>query len=84
MRVWNPDDLNSHPSKLRANKRAAEWRVPFGTSGILDFFLEVIATQDVDNEMTSQTLRLIGNSCADTGLPFADVTDPSRSLILSS
>lgn len=47
----------------------AQWRIPFCESGILDFFLEVIATDDVDLDLSSQTLRLIGNACADTGLP---------------
>lgn len=46
----------------------APWRIPFSESGILDFFLEVIATDDVDLDLSSQTLRLIGNACADTGL----------------
>lgn len=48
----------------------APWRIPFRQSGILDFFLEVIATDDVDLDLNSQTLRLIGNACADTGLPI--------------
>lgn len=47
--------------------RVAGWRIPFGIAGILAFFLEVIATPDVDPNMRSQTLRLIGNACADTG-----------------
>ena len=44
-------------------------RNPFRHSGILDFFLEVIATDDVEVDLSSQALRLIGNACADTGLP---------------
>lgn len=50
-----------------AKNGAAEWRLPFGQAGILDFFLELIATEEMDLAMEAQILRLIGNACADTG-----------------
>lgn len=46
----------------------ARWRVPFREGGILDFFLEVIATEDVSTDLNLEALRLIGNACADEGL----------------
>ena len=48
---------------------AAEWRLPLGESGVLDFFLEVISDVHVPNELLLSSLRLIGNACAETGTP---------------
>lgn len=45
----------------------AKWRLLYGTTGILDFYLRVVATHGVNNEILLHALRLIGNSCADTG-----------------
>lgn len=46
----------------------ASWRLPYGQSGILDFFLRLIASSEItDNELLLHSLRLSGNSCADTG-----------------
>lgn len=45
----------------------AEWRSPFAEAGILDFFLELIASQNTNLKLRSQALRFIGNTCADTG-----------------
>ncbi|MCJ1467634.1 hypothetical protein MMC07_006259 [Pseudocyphellaria aurata] len=60
------EDLLNAAKVLADACREAQWRAPFSQSGILDFFLEVIATDDVDTDLSSQTLRLIGNACADT------------------
>ena len=43
------------------------WRIPFGEAGILDLFLNTIAREDITDEIALQSLRLIGNSCGDTG-----------------
>lgn len=51
-----------------ANRILEEWRSPFGESSILEFFLDFIASEDVNLRLRSQALRLIGNTCADTGL----------------
>lgn len=47
----------------------ASWRAPYGQSGILKFFLEVIASTDaIGTDLLLHSLRLVGNSCADTGM----------------
>ncbi|PGH13589.1 hypothetical protein AJ79_03582 [Helicocarpus griseus UAMH5409] len=51
---------------LANGSRDPTWRGPFGQSGILEFFLRVVATDDVDDDILLHSLRLIGNSCADT------------------
>jgi hypothetical protein len=48
---------------------SASWRAPFGQSGVLRFFLDVISMkEDVDSNLLLHSLRVIGNSCADTGI----------------
>lgn len=55
---------------------AASWRVPYGRAGILDFFLRVVASKDIiENDILLHSLRLIGNSCADT--------DENRKLVVN-
>lgn len=44
------------------------WRLPFGQSGILDFFLHLLTVEKEDADLVAPSLRLIGNACADTGL----------------
>ncbi|KAL1953537.1 hypothetical protein VTO42DRAFT_2614 [Malbranchea cinnamomea] len=54
-------------TELLANgSRNPKWRAPFGSSGILDFYLQVVTTVGVHNDVLLHALRLIGNSCADT------------------
>lgn len=44
------------------------WRVPLGESGIVDFItMSVIAEDWAGKDIRIHCLRLIGNSCADTG-----------------
>jgi hypothetical protein len=45
----------------------ASWRMPYGQAGILEFFLRIVASQDVADDVLLHSLRLIGNSCADAG-----------------
>ena len=53
---------------LIVNTFTALWRLPYGQSGVLTFFLQLIASkEDVDTGLLLHALRLIGNSCADTG-----------------
>lgn len=40
-----------------------------GESGILDSFLPILATEGVQEPLMVHVLRLVGNSCADTGKP---------------
>lgn len=43
------------------------WRIPYGESGILEFFLDIIAsTEKQKHGVKVHALRIIGNSCADT------------------
>ncbi|EEA24584.1 GTP binding protein, putative [Talaromyces marneffei ATCC 18224] len=56
--------------------RDPSWRIPFGQSGVLQFFLQLIATPDVDKDLLFHSMRLIGNSCADT--------DENREIVVSS
>lgn len=46
---------------------AVLWRSPIGASGILNFFLGILPTPGLRPLLRSHALRLIGNSCADTG-----------------
>ncbi|EFW18006.1 hypothetical protein D8B26_004688 [Coccidioides posadasii str. Silveira] len=60
---------------LANGSRDPKWRLPYGTSGILDFYLRVISTQGVDDDILLHALRLIGNSCADTDENRQQVVD---------
>ncbi|OKL62015.1 hypothetical protein UA08_02709 [Talaromyces atroroseus] len=56
--------------------RDPSWRIPFGQSGVLEFFLQLIATREgTDTDLLFHSLRLIGNSCADT--------DENRDIVVS-
>lgn len=49
-----------------ADFKTVAWRVPLGQSGILDLFLEILAEDGLSQGLKVHSLRLIGNSCADT------------------
>lgn len=49
--------------------------MPFGESGLLDFFLGVIAFEPLRPALQLHTLRFIGNSCADEDENRARVVD---------
>ena len=52
----------------RLTRNLAAWRVPLGESGFVDFVaMSVIGEEWSGNEIRIHCLRLIGNSCADTG-----------------
>ncbi|RAQ47636.1 GTP-binding protein [Aspergillus flavus] len=52
---------------LANGSRNPLWRLPYGQSGVLTFFLQLIASkEDVGTGLLLHALRLIGNSCADT------------------
>ncbi|KAI9804849.1 MAG: hypothetical protein M1825_001218 [Sarcosagium campestre] len=51
---------------LADGSRDPAWRIPFGEAGIVDFFLSVTATDGIGDDLFLQSLRLIGNSCAET------------------
>ena len=62
--VINILDLRSNMVMLTTK---ASWRLAFGQSGVLGFFLNLIAGEEADEDLISHALRLIGNSCADIG-----------------
>lgn len=46
--------------------------MPFGEIGILDFFIGVVSANNIQHDLLLHSLRLIGNSCADTGMAECD------------
>ncbi|BDD54972.1 hypothetical protein MAP00_000535 [Monascus purpureus] len=76
-RLWRcrSDYMTLATEVLATESRKLSWRAPYGRVGILDFFLRLIATkEDVDNDLLLHSLRLIGNSCADTGMLKVEMT----------
>ncbi|RAK98021.1 ABC1 kinase family protein [Aspergillus ibericus CBS 121593] len=68
-RLWQCRSLYLVPAAeaLANGSRDPLWRASFGQTGVLDFFLQLIASKEtVDNKLLLHALRLIGNSCADT------------------
>ncbi|KAL8804627.1 MAG: hypothetical protein Q9182_002435 [Xanthomendoza sp. 2 TL-2023] len=56
-------------ARILANaSRDGSWRLPFGQSGLLGFFLRVQATEGTEDDMLVPSLRIIGNACADTDI----------------
>jgi hypothetical protein len=43
------------------------WQIPMGMSGLLDAFLIIVETEGIQNTLMMHVLRLIGNTCANTG-----------------
>ncbi|KDB25990.1 hypothetical protein H109_02190 [Trichophyton interdigitale MR816] len=60
--------------------RDAKWRPYFGQSGILDYFLRIISTEEVEENTLLHSLRFIGNSCADTDENRARVLEMNYTL----
>ncbi|KAI8628522.1 ARM repeat-containing protein [Xylariaceae sp. FL1651] len=58
-------DLDSIAEKVGDAARTESKRIPIGESGVLDFFCSVVSTQGVRSTLIVQSLRIIGNSCAD-------------------
>ncbi|OJD25962.1 hypothetical protein ACJ73_02661 [Blastomyces percursus] len=65
--LWRSgSDYMAQAAEVLANgSRHPAWRGAYGQTGILDLFLRVIATDDVEDDILLHSLRLIGNSCAD-------------------
>ncbi|CRG92759.1 U3 small nucleolar RNA-associated protein 10 [Talaromyces islandicus] len=62
---------------LANGSREPSWRTAFGQSGVLEFFLQLVATrEEVEEQVLFHSLRLIGNSCADT--------DENREIVVSN
>ena len=52
--------------------------MPFGESGILEFFLSILAEDGLSKGLQVHSLRLAGNSCADTDENRARVVQDNR------
>ena len=48
------------------------WRLPFGNAGILDVAVKILASPDIEEELVRQSLRIVGNTCIDTGLVMSN------------
>ena len=68
-RLWwaGQEQLAKAAEMLADGSRDARWRIPYGTSGLLDAFLIIVSSPDIITPLRVHALRLIGNSCADTG-----------------
>lgn len=68
-RLWwaGQDQLAKAAEMLADGSRDSRWRIPYGTSGLLDAFLIIVGSPDIITLLRIHALRLIGNSCADTG-----------------
>ncbi|KAJ5734230.1 hypothetical protein N7493_003016 [Penicillium malachiteum] len=67
--LWscNSQFLTQAAEILANGSREQSWRVPIGQSGVLEFFLNVISSkQEIESGLLLHSLRLVGNSCADT------------------
>ncbi|KAG6022470.1 hypothetical protein E4U41_002249 [Claviceps citrina] len=84
--LWSTEseELDLMAEKLADGSRHVAWRLPYGESGILEFFVALLA----DGRRLRQTLhihalRLIGNSCADTNENRARLVDQDRLLSIT-
>ncbi|KAK7975508.1 hypothetical protein PG989_013971 [Apiospora arundinis] len=66
--LWESGDekLDLIVQKIGDGSREAAWRKPLGISGMLDFFLGLANSDGLRPALIMHTLRIIGNSCADT------------------
>ncbi|KAF4760106.1 hypothetical protein HAV15_007399 [Penicillium sp. str.  len=68
-KLWasNSEYLVQATEIIADGSRDPSWRAPFGQSGVLKFFLDVVSLKgEVDTSLLLHSLRVIGNSCADT------------------
>ncbi|KAL4888546.1 armadillo-type protein [Aspergillus ambiguus] len=68
-KLWNARSryLSQATEALANGSRTPSWRLPYGQTGILSFFLQLLASNEaVDTSIQLHSLRLVGNSCADT------------------
>ncbi|OJJ33138.1 hypothetical protein ASPWEDRAFT_115725 [Aspergillus wentii DTO 134E9] len=67
-KLWKcrSDYLVSASELLANGSRNQSWRLPYGQTRILEFFLQLIASENVNDGLLFHSLRLAGNSCADT------------------
>ncbi|KAJ5175473.1 uncharacterized protein N7482_001350 [Penicillium canariense] len=81
--VSNSEFLVQAAEVLANGSRDPSWRGPIGNSGVLKFFLEVISSKNnVDAKLLLHSLRLVGNSCADTDENREIVVDGNYTLAI--
>ncbi|KAG5926947.1 hypothetical protein E4U42_002766 [Claviceps africana] len=83
--LWSTDseELDLIAEKLGDGSRDVAWRLPYGDSGILDFFVALLAKDHLRQKLHIHALRLIGNSCADTNENRARLVDQDRFLSIT-
>ncbi|KAF0637025.1 hypothetical protein FPSE5266_09472 [Fusarium pseudograminearum] len=68
--------LETTAKALGDGSRDVAWRLPYGQSGILEFFLDILASEEQQSHgVKVQALRVTGNSCADTEANRARVVE---------
>ncbi|OBS23433.1 hypothetical protein FPOA_03981 [Fusarium poae] len=68
--------LEATAKALGDGSRDVAWRLPYGDSGILEFFLDILASEEQQSHgVKVQALRVTGNSCADTDANRARVVE---------
>ena len=55
---------------LRAYVYSESWRLSYGESGVLDYYLKLVAKEEIYRVWYSDGLRIIANTCADTGKSY--------------
>ncbi|ORY61666.1 uncharacterized protein BCR38DRAFT_347215 [Pseudomassariella vexata] len=60
------EELDLIAQRIGDGSRDVLWRVPLGESGLLEFFVGLIGSTELRQALAIHTLRIIGNSCADT------------------
>ncbi|KAK2602017.1 hypothetical protein QQS21_004443 [Conoideocrella luteorostrata] len=83
--LWSTksEDLDLIAEKLGDGSRDLAWRLPYGDSGILEFFISLLAEGDLRQKLHVHALRLIGNSCADTDKNRARLVEDDRLLSIT-
>ncbi|KAG6003148.1 hypothetical protein E4U21_002302 [Claviceps maximensis] len=83
--LWSTksEELDLIAEKLGDGSRDVAWRLPYGQSGILDFFVALLAEGHLRQKLHIHALRLIGNSCADTNENRARLVDQDRLLSIT-
>ncbi|KAH7175815.1 armadillo-type protein [Dactylonectria macrodidyma] len=61
-----PPHLEALGRVLGDGSRDVVWRLPYGESGLLNFFLDILANENLSSNVKVHALRIIGNCCADT------------------
>ncbi|EPS30780.1 hypothetical protein PDE_05732 [Penicillium oxalicum 114-2] len=84
-KLWasNSEYLAQAAEVLANGSRDVSWRGPIGKSGILKFFLDVVSSSlKLDAKLLLHSLRLVGNSCADTNENRQIVVDGAYTLAI--